>query len=423
MKFKQKDVQNQRIEQITTNHLVIGIDIAKEIHVARAVNFRGIELGNSCSFSNDFDGFNRFLKWIQSLQTKFEKTNVIVGMEPTGHYWLNLAYWLLEQKLEVVTVNPYLVKNNKENRDHSPTKFDVKDALVIADMIKNGYYSYLRLPAGEYRVLREIMSTREFVSKQLVSVKNQLHRWLDLWFPEYKKVFKDVFCHTSLVTLKLFPTPSELIKLQPEDILTKWKKEIKRVPSVRYATTLLSQARMSVASKDGMEHAKWTLGFLIAQYEQLKNQMEELEEKASSLLEQIPITPPLQAIKGIGEVTLANILAETGDLSQYDHGNQILRLAGLHLGENSSGNHKGKIVITKRGRSFLRKVLYLAVMSLVKNNPEFRDLHQYNVKEKKMKRKQSILKLIGKLARILVGMVRRGEAYCTEKVQMMPKAA
>lgn len=70
-------------------------------------------------------------------------------------------------------------------------------------MIKNGYYSYLRLPVGEYRVLREIMSTREFVSKQMVSVKNQIHRWLDLWFPEYKKVFKDVFCRTSLITLKI----------------------------------------------------------------------------------------------------------------------------------------------------------------------------------------------------------------------------
>ncbi|OMF00835.1 hypothetical protein BK127_37965 [Paenibacillus sp. FSL H7-0331] len=42
MKFKQSDGQNQRIERITTSHLVVGIDIAKEFHVAQATNFRGI---------------------------------------------------------------------------------------------------------------------------------------------------------------------------------------------------------------------------------------------------------------------------------------------------------------------------------------------------------------------------------------------
>ncbi|RCW40112.1 hypothetical protein [Paenibacillus prosopidis] len=40
MKFKQSDGQNQRIDRITTSHLVIGIDMAKEVHVAQATNFR-----------------------------------------------------------------------------------------------------------------------------------------------------------------------------------------------------------------------------------------------------------------------------------------------------------------------------------------------------------------------------------------------
>ena len=46
MKFKQSDAQNQRIEQITTSQLVIGIDMAKETHVAQATNFRGIVFQN-----------------------------------------------------------------------------------------------------------------------------------------------------------------------------------------------------------------------------------------------------------------------------------------------------------------------------------------------------------------------------------------
>ncbi|MED3909667.1 transposase [Peribacillus simplex] len=69
----------------------------------------------------------------------------IVGMEPSGHYWVNLSKWLFKQKIDVVTVNPHHVKRNKENRDkiRNP-KVIKKDALVIADVVKNGYYAFVR---------------------------------------------------------------------------------------------------------------------------------------------------------------------------------------------------------------------------------------------------------------------------------------
>jgi transposase len=119
MKFKSQARQNQLIEKITSQHLVVGIDIAQQTHVARAVNFRGIVVGNPLSFSNDEEGFHVLLRWIQSLQSAHALTAAIVGMEPTGHYWLNLSRWLSDRQFEVVLVNPHLVKKNKENREHA----------------------------------------------------------------------------------------------------------------------------------------------------------------------------------------------------------------------------------------------------------------------------------------------------------------
>ena len=75
-------------------------------------------------------------------------------MEPTGHYWFNLAHWLNDTEIEAVLVNPHLVKKNKENRDNTRSKSDKKDALVIADMVKNGYYSPVRFHSAEYEELR-----------------------------------------------------------------------------------------------------------------------------------------------------------------------------------------------------------------------------------------------------------------------------
>ncbi len=94
-----------------------------------------------------------------------------------------------------------------------------------------------------------------------------------------------------------------------------------------------------------------------------------------------------------------------------------MRHAGLQLAEASSGKWKGQIVLSKRGRSRLRRFLYLATMSLVMNNPDFKELHANNVKVKKMKKMKSIMKLIHKLARVLVGMARKNESYRPNKVK------
>ncbi len=138
MKYKMQNKQNQLIERITHEHLVVGVDIAQQFHVARAVNFRGIIVGEPLTFENKEDGFARLLEWINHLITKANFKTAIVGMEPTGHYWLNLSKWLYNHNVDVVTVNPHLVKKNKENRDNTQSKSDIKDALVIADMVKNG---------------------------------------------------------------------------------------------------------------------------------------------------------------------------------------------------------------------------------------------------------------------------------------------
>ncbi|MEW5553562.1 transposase, partial [Peribacillus frigoritolerans] len=91
MNFKMQNKQNQLIERITPQHLVVGVDIAQHVHVARAVNFRGIVVGKPLSFENNEEGFTRLLNWIQELKHMKNLDTTIVGMEPTGHYWINLS--------------------------------------------------------------------------------------------------------------------------------------------------------------------------------------------------------------------------------------------------------------------------------------------------------------------------------------------
>jgi transposase len=119
VKFKSQAKQNQLIENITSQHLIVGVDIAQEVHVARAVNFRGVVVGEPLSFFNNEVGFNCLLHWIRNLQASYQLGEAMIGMEPTGHYWLSLSRWLFDHKFQAVLVNPHLVKKNKENRDNT----------------------------------------------------------------------------------------------------------------------------------------------------------------------------------------------------------------------------------------------------------------------------------------------------------------
>ncbi|MDQ1002291.1 transposase [Neobacillus niacini] len=424
MNFKMQDKQNQLIERISDKHIIVGVDIAQQLHVARAVNFRGIVVGDPLTFENNEEGFVKLLSWIQNLQKLKNLDSTIVGMEPTGHYWINLSKWLDKQNIEVVTVNPHLVKRNKENRDNTQSKSDKKDALVIADMVKNDYYSFVRPTSESFEKLRVLISNRDVIVKRLVMSINQVNRWVDVVFPELRQVFKDVSCKGAIATLRLFPTPGEISSLETLDVMRGWKSLMKRQPGPKKAQLLINLAKSSIGTGQALDAYKFHLEQLLEEYDLAVKQLERVEQQVKEVLYKIPFAKKLLMIKGISEISLAGILGESGDLSGFSHGNSLLRHAGLHLAEASSGKWKGQIVISKRGRSRLRRFLYLATMSLVMNNPEFKAVHSHNVKVKKIKKMKSIMKLIGKLARIFVGIARRNESYCPNKVQVsIPLAA
>lgn len=365
MQFKAQDKQNQLIENITVHHLVIGVDIAQEVHVARAVSFRGITLGTPLEFGNHREGFNLFARCIQDLLKSHKLSSVVVGMEPTGHYWFSLASWLLDQGIEPVLVNPHLVKKNKENRDNTPSKSDHKDALVIADMVKNGYYSPVRFHPEDYEELRILMANRETITKRLNAAVNQIHRWVDIVFPELRQVFKILTCTSAIATLRLFPLPKEISRLTMEQVLSGWKQYVKRHAGVKRAELLISLAKTSVGTTQALHAYKLHLGQLLEEYDLVQRQLQQIEHELRTILERIPYAQKLLEIRGIHVTNLAGILGEAGDLSGYAHGNALLRHAGLNLAEASSGKWRGKMVLSKRGRPRLRHFLYLMTMSMV----------------------------------------------------------
>lgn len=146
-------------------------------------------------------------------------------------------------------------------------------------------------------------------------------------------------------------------------------------------------------------------------------------EKVTAVLEtetlKVPYAEKLLSIKGVGLITVAGFLSEVGDVRRFDSPKQIQKLAGLELKENSSGKHRGRSSISKRGRKRLRKILFQVMLPMIKNNAEFREVYEYFTTRQKnpLKGKQAIVAAGCKLIRVFYAILKRGVDYNPQKLR------
>lgn len=96
-----------KIELVNEKTLIIGIDIAKKIHWARFTNSRGITIGKPFKIENTAEGMANLSVRISELIKEYSCTSVLMGFEPSGHYWRTLAwYFKTTEGITLVGVNP-----------------------------------------------------------------------------------------------------------------------------------------------------------------------------------------------------------------------------------------------------------------------------------------------------------------------------
>lgn len=412
-----KRTQNEKILQIKNETMVVGIDVGKEMHYARAFDNRGIELAKLLRFSNTVQGYEALDKWMQSIMQQREKAEAIVGFEPTGHYWFTLGDYLRSKGYALGIVNPFHVKCTRELDDNSQTKSDRKDPKTIAMLVKDGRFRDVYIPADLYQELREAVSERERLQEQIIGISNQVIRWLDIRFPEFTSVFKDWSAKTAMATLKCLSTPAKVAAAGAEGVLTIWQEHLKR-SSLKKAERLVKAATESIGRTAGSEAAEAALMNLLLQYELIVTQRQQIEELLAELLLRVPSAGKLLEIKGVGMMTAAVIISEIGNILRFQDPRQILKMAGLSLKENSSGKHKGKTTISKRGRRRLREGLFRAMIPILATNEEFRAMHRRNLTREKnpLSKMQSIIALCGKLVRVIYALLTKGRDYDPAKM-------
>ena len=143
----------KRLAELKPNTLLVGIDIGKKQHACIVMDLRAKVLIRF-KFSNSRRGFQRLLEKVEATRREAQADHLLFGMEPTGHYWRNLAYFLDGRGYRFRLVNPYTLKRQREGQDLSRTKNDYRDAAMVAELLRTGKFTLTRLTYGPWADLR-----------------------------------------------------------------------------------------------------------------------------------------------------------------------------------------------------------------------------------------------------------------------------
>jgi transposase len=335
---------------------------------------------------------------------------VVVGFESTGPYAEPLMNFLAKKPVRLVQVSPMHTKRLKELTGNSPNKTDSKDPRVIADVIFLGHALTVIVPAGPAAELRRLTQARQRASKNRTAMVNQLHHLVFVVFPEFMQIIKKITSKSSLYLLKYHPFPEDIIDLGFEHLQTLLRKvSLGRLKQCQ-VKALFEAAGNTTGIGEGRESLLAEIRHLVSCIERECEFMDHLEEQMGHYLKQIPYSQSILSIKGIGEVTVAGLIGEVGDFRQFTTICEIMKLAGLDLYEISSGKHRGQRHISKRGRSYLRKLLFFVAINTIRTNGIMHE-NYLRMLDRGMPKVKAVVAISRKLLRTIFALARNHTTY------------
>ena len=379
----------------------LGVDVSKETFDACCINRKGERLFN-LSASMDRKGFEELIKHLSTLS--IPKESVLVGMESTACYHINLYSFLVSLGYTVMVINPLLISNFVKLQLRK-TKTDKKDASVIAQFLLLNRDSLCQtIVSSDISDLRDLSRQRESLVDQMSSIKSEIKRLLTITFPELEQI-SGVFTKSMLRLLCQYPSAASMRQLKRSQIAKIL------IPGSYGKQTAASVDRILKAAQVSVGTSSPTKEILLKQKASILIQLEgHLQELTEVLMElcQAKIHEDmdiLTSMKGIGDRSAMNFLIEMGgDIKQFESHRKLIAMAGLDPALYQSGktNRKGKI--SKRGNRHLRRIIWLMTTKVIQFNERFK---QYYLKRTNdgLPYKMAVLATAHKLIRVMFAML------------------
>jgi transposase len=410
--FRQLKKQIQGSE----THLIVGIDVAKDRHHAFLGTATGKTLHKRLVFENSKEGFERLLVRAAALKAQHGLRKMVFGMEPTANYHKPLGEYLIRRGDQVVLVSGVAVARNRELLDGRWDKHDMKDSANVADLVSQGKALYYDLPCQELRDLRELLSLKRRLKRQeqglRVRIRNHL---LAQYFPELDGYYGEGEAE-GLKIVKGCAAPCQIAKMSYEGFVRLVKPGPRNTVGQKERLIAIWE---SAPHSIGCEAGK-SLGFvaklMVEGLEGLREALGKVDERILEICKDIPSYPYLLSIPGVGPAITSVVIAAIGNPHRFSSTKELLKLAGLDLSADRSGNtSEGAVpVISEKGNASLRHSLYqAALIASSKNSPIMRHytaILQGRERERGIKTKMRI-KLAAKLLVIAWTLMKKEECF------------
>ena len=384
----------------------VGIDIAKKTHQAAITSDDGKLIGKTFKFSNTIDGFNLLLEKLSAVTTELSQFEI--GMEATGHYWLNLYTWLTDKNFKIHVINP-LQSDALRNLYIRKTKTDSVDSNIIADVIRIGQYSETHLADDKIISLRDLSRQRFYLVDMASDLKRKIITMMDRIFPEYQDFFSDMFGKTSVQVMKEYTSPEQILEIPTEKLTQLLKKASHGRFTESKAKELKELASNSFAAMLSSDMTTLLIRQMLEQIDLLEKQISEIEKIIAAQF--VQFNTKLTTIPGIGTTLGATILSEIGDINRFEKPKQLIAFSGMDPSIKQSGNFVGtESHMSKRGSPFLRRAVWLAAVVAVSHDPLFKYHFQQKINSGKSY-SQAMGFICHKLLNTIFAILKSGEDY------------
>ena len=344
--------------------IYIGIDIAKYKHDFCIISSTGEVIVQNNSFENNKKGFQLFFSYLKP----HNKADVQILFESTAHYSMNLELELIDQGYSFMKMNGLIIKQFFKAQTLRKTKTDKADAFALTHYLMANTYKPNSNRLYHIYSLKSLCRTRDRLVRERSKFKIYITNELDKSFPEIKKFFDNKISITLLYILEKYKNKNKIALMKDYD-------SIRKVSAANFSFTRFLQLKQ--LAKESIGHPTETSDFLIESYVKSINCLsEQIDSIEKQIIESVrKLDTHILSIPGIAEISAGSIIAEFGDIKNFESPEKMLAFAGLEPSIRQSGTLSTEGHMVKHGSGYLRNAIMRVVNSLVMHDQVFYDYY------------------------------------------------
>ena len=344
-----------------------GIDIACERHMLARLDDQGAPIGKPQPITEDRAGYDALLEALGP-------PPVLVVMEATGHYWKNLFAVLAAAGHELALLNPFVARRFQDS-SLQRTKTDAIDAQGLARLAFEKRPEPTHLHDEVAEALRELVRHRDRLRQDFDDRVRQLHRLVDLGFPEFTRYVRGLDSMLATCLLAAYPTAQAFARTSARR-LAKLRYDGRHFVGPELAEQLVEAAKTSVGQHHGPAY-KLQATHICQDLDLWRKRLADVERDIEDLLDTHQVGKLLTTIDGIGPQSAARIIAAVGNPARLRSADALAAYLGVVPGLKQSGkSSSARAPIAPMGNARLRMALWMPVLTAVRKNAWLRAFYE-----------------------------------------------